>query len=152
MNNRPIIKRRGKGRVGHDGNGMVGGSYAYAVQLHQAAVEFEPALACTESRDDAEEIFWWLYYYLNSDTVTVDAYFSVGYDHSVGIDSHCDLEEQFYSDAFDEAVDKCPMLSDDERASIKEKMTEIIDGLDASAYTPYEPDDDAEREQRRRER
>lgn len=142
MNNRPIIKRRGKGRVGHDGNGMVGGSYEYAVQLHHTKVEYEPALECTASRPDSEEIFWWFYYYLNSDTVTVEAYFSVGYDHSVGASGYCDLEEQFYSDAFDEAVDICPLLSDEEKEAIKQKMVEIIDDLDSSNYTPYEPDDE----------
>ena len=138
MYNRPIIKRQGRGFVSHDGNHMVGGAYAYSVRLFYAEVDFDDALEITSERDDSDEIWLWFMNYLNGDTVTVEAYFSVGYDHSVGISYHCDLEEQFYSSAFDEAADRCPLLSDDEKAAVKAKMVEIIDNLDGEKYTAYE--------------
>lgn len=140
---RPLIKSNYAGRVSNEGNGMIGGSYAFSTVLAYKNLELWPALRCLEARADYDEICdWFLNNYDEDVDVKVEAYITFGYDHSVGINSYSELEEVFDPDDFYEAVDACPFLNDEERFYIHNHMQDMVENLECGDFKFYEIDED----------
>lgn len=140
---RPIIKRRCSGRVSNEGNGMVGGAYAFSTGLAYTKIEIWPALRCLIARVDYDEICkWFLENYDEDGDVKIEAYITVGYDDSVGVKSFAELEEVFEPEDFYEAVDKCPYLNDEENFYIHTHMQDMVDDLECGDFKFYEIDED----------
>ena len=140
---RPIIRRQCKGRVPNEGNGMVGGAYAFCTRLAYKKIEIWPALRCLIARVDYEDICKWFEdNYDANGTATVEAYFTVGYDHSVGVSDSCEEDERFGPDGFDETVNRCPYLNDEERFYIITAMDDMVDDIPEDDFEFYEIDED----------
>lgn len=143
MSNRPIVKSSYSGRVSNEGNGMVGGKYAFSTVLAYTKIEIWPALRCLIARVDYEEIKKWFEdNYDANGTAIVEAYFTVGYDHSVGVGNYAEEEERFEPEGFDEAVNRCPYLDDEERFYIQMKMSEMVEDIPEEDFEFYEMDED----------
>lgn len=140
---RPIIKRSCSGRVSNEGNGMVGGAYAFSTVLAYTKIEIWPALRCLIARVDYDKICeWFLENYDEEGEARIEAYITAGYDDSVGIKSSADLEEVFEPEDFYEAVDKCPYLNDEENFYIHTHMQDMVDDLECGDFEFYEIDED----------
>lgn len=140
---RPIIKRSCSGRVSNEGNGMVGGAYAFSTVLAYTKIEIWPALRCLIARVDYDEICnWFLENYDEDGDVKIEAYITIGYDDSVGVKSFAELEEVFEPEDFYEAVDKCPYLNDEENFYIHTHMQDMVDDLECGDFKFYEIDED----------
>lgn len=72
--------------------------------------------------------------------LTIEAYFCVGEDNEV-MTMECDLDEVFYPEEFDEAIDSCPFLMDEEKEKSKIDMQEYCDNLEKEQFKFYEPDE-----------
>lgn len=122
---RPKIKNYRKGRVGNDGNGMVGGKWWGCQRLGYADIDFTPSLESIN--DDAfSDVYDYLVEKLG-DKVRVEAYFNVGKDESVGLPEYCDLDEWFEPEDFINAVNQCPFLSKSERMRVLTDMGALIE-------------------------
>jgi len=140
---RPLIKSQYSGRVSDEGNGMVGGAYAFSTGLAYKNLEFWPAFRCLEARVDYDEICnWFLENYDEDGEARIEAYITVGYDDSVGVKDYAELEEVFDPDDFYEAVDKCPYLNDEEKFYIRNHMQDMVDDLKCGDFKFYEIDED----------
>jgi hypothetical protein len=140
MNDRPIIKKANSGFVGHDGNGMVGGSWANTEILARKSVDVERLTEKVVSdTDKAEKCYEWLTDKIG-DSFFVEAYFNVGYDHSVGLDYYCDLSEWLDPDqeVFD-AIDSCPWLTPEEKVAMLGYLYDIC--AEEDGYELYDIDD-----------
>lgn len=134
MNDRPIIKKANSGFVGHDGNGMVGGSWGSCTHLFYKRCDIGDIL-----EDDTA--YGWLYAKLDGETeIILEAYFDEGYDNSVGISHYCDMDECFVPDEFLALVEECPFLLDETKEAIEKKVYEIAE--DDNGYEAYECDDE----------
>lgn len=140
MTNRPKIKHYRKGRVGNDGNGMVGGRWWGATVLGYADIDFSPALDSIQDDSHFNDVFSWIQEKLGSDTVRVEAYFNVGKDDSVGLPEYCDLDEWFEPEDFINAINDCPFLSESERMCVLADMGELIENTDDENYELYDVD------------
>ena len=69
--------------------------------------------------------------------VTIEAYLSIGEDTSTN-SSNCDIDEVFYPSEFDQAVDRCSLLTDAEKSKLKGLMSDIADEKDG--YELYDED------------
>ena len=142
MSNRPIIKSSYSGRVPNEGNGMVGGTYAFCTRLAYKKIEIWPALRCVSARGDYEDIKeWFIDNYDANGMATVEAYFTVGYDHSGGVNSSCEEDERFLPEGFEDAVYRCPYLDGDEWIDINMKMSDMVDDIPEDEFEFYETDD-----------
>lgn len=137
----PIVKSSRRGYAPHDGNGMVGGSWANNEVLARKSVDVERLTKKTVSdTDKAEKCQEWLTDKIG-DSFLVEAYFNVGYDHSVGLDYYCDLSEYLDPDqeVFD-AIDACPFLTPEERIAMLGLLDDICS--DEEGYECYDVDDE----------
>lgn len=118
-----------RGRVPNDGNGRIGGDWLSATYLCSKWVSIE-------SITDDEAVASWLANRVEDDAVEVQAYLNSGYDHSVGCYSYCEVYEVLESDLLD-AINDCPLLTDDEREKMVEKYEDIVWNTD-----DYESDEE----------
>ena len=135
---KPKIKSYHKGRVGNDGNGMVGGRWANTTRLAYKDISVERFTECISDVDKAEKCISWLKEKIG-ESFRVEAYFDCGYDHSVGLSEYCEMNESF--DPEQEvlgAIDSCPWLSPDERLELTGWLYEICE--DEDGYELYEID------------
>lgn len=70
--------------------------------------------------------------------ITIEAYFCVGEDDETNTDD-CYIDEVFYPEDFDDALDSCPFLMDEEKEKSKIDMQEYCDKLDEEKFKLYEP-------------
>lgn len=135
---RPIIKNQSNGRVGNDGNGMVGGKWANTTILAYKDIPVKKLTECISDADKAEKCLKWLTEKIGK-TFRVEAYFDYGYDHSVGLSEYCEMNEGFDPEqvVFD-AIDSCPWLSPGERHEVTGWLYEMCD--DEDGYELYEID------------
>ncbi len=141
MSNRPIIKNYRSGRVGNDGNGMVGGSWWGCQHLGYVEVyvaDIIDELEGDEGGDRADKVYGWLVEN-DHEIITVEAYIDEGEDNSTNCYTF-DVDETFYPEEFDEWIRECPYLSDEEKEAIIKKFGDYVDGLDAHDFELYEPD------------
>ena len=137
MNNRPILKDHRYGRVSNDGNGMVGGRWESSTVLAYKDRYLCDIIDCITDEVKSNEVFTWLKDKLG-DPIRFEAYFDMGYDYSVGLDSYCDLDESFLPEDAEDAVNECPLLNDNEKKFIVSKMQDIAD--ESEGYVFYEFD------------
>ena len=126
---------------------MVGGRYAGATVL------FYHDISLWDFLDDLpDEIYDSVYAWFADEIgeeIRVEAYFDCGYDESVGLSEYCDLDEKFDPDqeVYD-AIEKCPLLTAEQKAQLREKLDKMVEDLDDDAYKQYEmpeppePEDD----------
>ena len=136
---RPIVKSRSNGRVSNDGNGMIGGRWANTTCLAHKEVWLCDIMGnISESDEDkANKVYEWLKDHIG-DPIQLEAYFDVGYDESVGLSSYCDLDEAFLPDGLEDAINECPLLTEEEKEVLMEKVQEVAD--DEDKYELYEID------------
>ena len=137
---RPKIKDYRHGKVGNDGNGMVGGRWWGATVLGYADIDFMPALESINDDSHFSDVFDYLVEKLGGYTVRVEAYFNVGKDESVGLPEYCDMDEWFEPEDFITAVNECPFLSKSERMRVLTDMGALIENTDESDYELYDVD------------
>lgn len=70
--------------------------------------------------------------------ITIEAYFCVGEDNEVNT-CHCYIDEVFYPEDFDDALDECPFLMQDEKEKSKVDMQNFCDALNEEQFKFYEP-------------
>ena len=128
---RAIIKSQSHGRVGCDGNGMVGGDWMSVTHLAYKYVYLETII----KSDDAWE---WMHGRLGDEAFRIDAYITTGYDHSVGQDYICEMDEWFTNDEFETALDECPYLTAEERLSARTELESIALNEDGYEFYDYE--------------
>lgn len=141
MSNRPIIKNYRSGRVGNDGNGMIGGSWWGCQHLGYVEVyvsDMIDDLEGDEFGDRIESVCAWLSEN-DHETVTIEAYINEGEDESTNA-YEFDVDEVFYPDEFDEWINECPYLLEPEKEAIIKKFGDYVDNLDAHEFELYEPD------------
>lgn len=135
---RPLIKRQYRGRVGNDGNGMVGGRWWSCTRLAHKEI---PIADLIPDRADPDAV---CAYFIEKGWgddypfVEVEAYFTTGADESVGLPEICDLDESFVPADFDKAIDDCPFLTKPDGEALKDKVRDIAD--DEDDYVFYEID------------
>ena len=135
---RPIVKNQSNGIVGHDGNGMVGGRWANTTILAYKDIPVKKLTECISDEEKAEKCLSWLKE-RRGETFRVEAYFDCGYDHSVGMDSYCEMNEGFDpEDVVFDAIDSCPWLSYGERHEVTGWLYELCE--DEDGYELYEID------------
>lgn len=134
---RPKIKMHRKGRVGNDGNGMVGGRWENTTRLAYKDIPVERLVECISDDDKAEKCLSWLKEKIG-ESFRVEAYFDVGYDHSVGLSEYCDMHEGFdpEQEVFD-AIKSCP-VSGEEVCWMMVELANICE--DEEGYELYEID------------
>lgn len=136
---RPIIKNHRKGSVGNDGNGMVGGRWESATRLAYKDINVADLTERMTDTDKAEKFIKWLEEKIGSETFRVEAYFDVGYDHSVGIDSYCEMNEMFEPELpIYDLIEDCPLISGTEKSFITFDLASICEEEDG--YELYEID------------
>lgn len=134
---RPKIKSYHKGRIGHDGNGMVGGRWANTTRLAYKDIPVEKLTECISDEDKAEKCLEWLTEKIG-ETFRVEAYFDCGYDHSVGLSEYCEMNEGFDpEDVVFDAIKSCP-VSLDEVSLMMLELNDICE--DEDGYELYEID------------
>lgn len=134
--NRPKIKRHAKGSIPRDG--MTGGRWENTTRLAYKDVPVERMTECISDDGKAEKCLEWLTARIG-DSFRVEAYFDVGYDYSVGLDSYCDMNESFDADdVVYDSIGLCPCLS----IADKHDMTVLVGNLieDEEGYEFYEID------------
>lgn len=129
MENRPLIKKKSSGYASHDGNHMVGGSWKSETRLYFKYIDID---AIIES-DNAYN--WLIEKRQGSGDVRVEAYITTGYDHSVGIENMCDMEEYFLDEELIEQIQECPFLSENEVTDAIAEYEDIASNTDN--YEPY---------------
>jgi len=136
MSNRPKVKDYRHGFEPRYGNGMVGGKWWGMKRLAHKEIDlgdiipdngFEDAVCAYFIEKGFGDVYAW---------IVVEAYFHVGSDESVGLPEICDLDESFIPDGFEDAVNKCPFLTQPEGDALKAKVQEIAD--DEDGYELYE--------------
>ena len=134
---RPKIKSYHKGYVGNDGNGMVGGRWANTTRLAYKDISVERLTECISDADKAEKCLLWIKEKVG-ETFRVEAYFNVGYDHSVGLSEYCEMDEGFDPEqvVFD-AIKSCP-VSGEEVCLMMVELANICE--DEDGYELYEID------------
>lgn len=134
---RPKIKSYHKGRVGNEGNGMVGGKWANTTRLAYKDIPVEKLTECISDADKAEKCLKWLTEKIG-ETFRVEAYFNCGYDHSVGLSEYCEMDEGFDPEqvVFD-AIKSCP-ASGEEVFLMMVELANICE--DEDGYELYEID------------
>lgn len=134
----PKVKKHRKGRVGNDGNGMVGGRWENTTRLAYKYIPVERLVECISDDDKAEKCLEWLKEKIG-ESFRVEAYFDCGYDHSVGLGEYCDMHESFDPEqAVFDAIDSCPWLSPGEKHEMTGWLYEICE--DEDGYELYEID------------
>lgn len=135
---RPKIKSYHKGRVGNDGNGMVGGKWANTTRLAYKDIPVKKLTECISDADKAGKCLKWLTEKIG-ETFRVEAYFDTGYDHSVGLSEYCEMNEGFDPEqvVFD-AIKSCPLMSEEDKARMMFDLANICE--DEDGYELYEID------------
>lgn len=133
---RPIIKNFRKGRVSYDGNSMVGGRWWGCDHLAYKTTEPCDFIGFIDDEDRYKEAEKWFEEH-GLGTVKVEAYFHVGEDESTGSVS-CDLDEWFYPEGFDDKVEECPHLTEDEKVKVMNWMQDFSE--DEKHYELYAED------------
>ena len=136
---RPIVKRQSHGRVGNDGNGMVGGRWQSCTHLAYKDISVDGLTECISDGDKAEKVALWLKERIG-ETIRVEAYFSEGYDHSVGLDHYCDMEEGFDNLEAINSITICPLMTESEKSLMRLRMWDMQD--EPEGYEFYEIDQD----------
>lgn len=135
---RPKIKNHHKGRVGNDGNGMVGGRWENTTRLAYKDISVERLTECISDAEKAKKCLLWLKEKIG-ESFRLEAYFDEGYDYSVGLDSYCDMNESLDPDQVVlDAINTCPSLTPDEKDEMKGYLFDICD--DEDGYEFYEID------------
>jgi hypothetical protein len=120
---------------------MVGGSWWGCQHLAHLEVEIYDFID-VETNDDFgdrwDKICEWFEYY-GKDSVIIEAYINEGEDNSTNYHEF-DIDEVFYPTEFDEYINSCYLLSDDEKRAAIKKFGDFVDGLDAHEFELYEPD------------
>lgn len=140
--NRPIIKGYRSGRVGHDGNGMVGGSWWGQSHLGYKDICIDDILPppTEQNSDRLEWAFNWLVEKLNDETFRVEAYFDEGMDESVGQGYGYDLDETFPpEDDVTRMIFVCPYLTVAESRHILDVVIPEI-SEEGKGYELYDAD------------
>ena len=134
---RPKIKSYHKGRIGNDGNGMVGGKWANTTILAYKDIPVKKLTECISDEEKAEKCLSWLKEKIG-ETFRVEAYFDCGYDHSVGLSEYCEMNEGFDPEqvVFD-AIKSSPVSSED-ICKMMFDLANICD--DEDGYELYEID------------
>ena len=130
---RPILKSHRKGRVGNDGNGMVGGSWEAWVSLGFKDIETSELVEGIEDSDLAEKCLEWLKERLG-ETFRVEAYISHGYDKSVGVDAYFALNESLDCEEAESAINDLPYLAYDEKCALRKRLWELQEDDDYELY------------------
>lgn len=139
MNDRPIIKKANSGFVGHDGNGMVGGSWANTEILARKHVDVSRLAESVADEEKSAKCLEWLTEKIG-ESFLLEAYFDCGYDHSVGISSYCDLNEWLDPDEeVTDAIESCPWLTPDEKVAMLGYLYDIC--ADEEGYELYDIDE-----------
>lgn len=144
MNNRSIIKNRCSGYASNEGNGMVGGAWAGATALAHKDFYLSDFTDDIEDEARGNNAYIWLKERLD-DPILLEAYFDVGYDHSVGLGEYCDLNETFIPDGFEEDVNECPFLTESEKEALVKMVQGVAekeDGYEFYEIEDPEPNDD----------
>lgn len=138
MSTRPTIKNYRSGYASNEGNGMVGGAWENTTRLAYKDVSVERLTECISDEEKAGKCLSWLTEKIG-ETFRVEAYFDVGYDKSVGLDSYWEMNESFdpEQEVF-EAIDCCPWISPSEKHEMRELLYEICE--DEDGYELYEID------------
>ena len=141
MSNRQIIKNYRSGRVGNDGNGMVGGRWWGCQHLGYVEVcvtDVIDSLEGDEFGDRIENVCKW-FEENDHEIATVEAYVNEGEDNSTN-SYEFDVDEVFYPEEVDDWIRECPFLFDFEKDAFIKKFGDYVDGLDAHDFELYEPD------------
>ena len=125
---RPIIKRESHGYVKPDGNPMTGGAWFSITFL---AHKFIPVESLTA---DPDVVAWLKDFYAN-EAVFVVAYITSGYDKSTNYEG-VEVEEWFDEDDFNDVIEECSLLTQEEKTAIWNKLDELAN--DPDGYTPYD--------------
>ena len=117
---------------------MIGGRWANTTRLAHKEVWlcdlFEPPVENNERTDDA---YLWLKERIG-ELIRFESYFDVGYDESVCLSSYCDIDESFIPDGVEDAINECPLLTDEEKEVLMEKVEDLAN--DGNGYKFYEID------------
>ena len=134
---RPLIKNYCRGSVPRDG--MTGGRWENTTRLAYKDIPVERLTECISDEEKAEKCLSWLKERIG-ESIRVEAYFDVGYDHSVGLDNYCDM----YSNPFPpdqsvvDAISFCPVVSAKDRLKIGDTLSDIAE--EEEGYELYEID------------
>ena len=137
----PLVKSSTSGRVSNDGNPMIGGTYAFSTCLAHAEIEISRLLSVLNPKTNADAVLEWMKQNYDKDgIITIEAYITSGYDHSVGVNGYCELDEYFDPDDFYAAMDDCPLLTGDEYNAVADLLQNTLEEMDIDNYTLYEAD------------
>lgn len=125
---RPIIKNESHGYVKPDGNPMTGGKWSSITYLAHKEIPIESLTA-------SPEVVAWLTEHHCEESIFVEAYLTSGYDTSTNYVG-CEVDEWFDDNAFGNIVEECPLLTDEQKTAIWNKVDDIAN--DPDGYTPYD--------------
>lgn len=135
---RAVIKDERHGTVPHDGNGMVGGKWAGHTHLAYKDIKLSSIVGFLDE-EEAKAAIAWLTIAVGADYIRVEAYFDVGFDHSVGLENYCDLDEVFGAEEVDvNAIWACPALNIGQTEHAIENLNDLAE--DENGYQLYESD------------
>lgn len=136
---RPTIKNYRSGYASNEGNGMVGGAWWGCEHLAHAEAYVTDFI---ELPDEESIMSRWPKindWFMEKDKVVIEAYIEIGEDNSTNYSS-CDVDEVFYPEEFDERVNACPYLSEQEKQDTIKKFREFVDRLDTEDFEFYDAD------------
>ena len=139
MKGRPIIKNECSGYASNDGNGMVGGRW-YGCDRLAYRGEYISQHIDIDKVSDTDAVCDWLEKN-HLDFVTIECYIEFDDDFSTNHHS-VTISELFYPEEFDERINKCPHLTDEEKKKTIAAFKEYVEGLEETDFRLYEIDDD----------
>ena len=137
MSTRPLIKNYRSGYAPNDGNGMVGGAWWGCEHLAYAEAYITDFI---ELPDEESIMSRWpkiADWFREKNDVVIEAYIEIGEDKSTNY-SGCEVDEVFYPEDFDETVNDCPYLSEQEKRDTIKKFREFVDRLDTEDFEFYD--------------
>ena len=85
-----------------------------------------------------DEAWEWMHEKLGDESFKIEAYITTGYDHSVGLDDICEMDEWFANEEFDKALEECPLLTAEEKEKVKTELEAIAENEDGYEFYDYE--------------
>lgn len=141
MKNRPVIKNIHSGYVHPDGNGMTGGRWSGCERLAYRG-EYISQHIDIDKVSNTDAVCDWLEKN-HLDFVTIECYIEFDDDFSTNYHS-VTISELFYPEEFDERINKCPHLTDEEKKKTISDFKEFVDSLEEGDFHLYEIEDGPE--------